>query len=199
MKVFTLEGGIRVATFAPSPNFNPLTASAAELAANGFAAMPEHPRRRERYVRTWNRIKGKFHYIEPTFRVQRNRSHGLRKPSLVAGPETSNNWSGGVVYAAAGQTFQYVLGEWVVPARFCTGSGPVVRYGKLDRYRRGRRLRRRSPVGGNMQHLPITGGTGLDHDRRCSMVGVVSGVYCRDHKCPDQSGRHDRYGDLRPG
>jgi Peptidase A4 family len=115
-KTLTLEGDIQVVTHAPSPNFNPLTASAAEQVANGFPAMPDDPHHRERYARVWGRLKNKFHYVEPTFRVNRDRRHGPRQRRPREGTETSGNWSGGVVYAPAGQSFQWIEGDWVIPA-----------------------------------------------------------------------------------
>jgi len=114
-KTLTLEGGIEVVTHAPSPNFNPLTASAADLASNGFPAMPDDPRHRERYARLWGKIKNKFHYVEPTFQVNRDRTHGPRKRVPAEGASTSTNWCGGVINPPAGQTFDWIEGDWVVP------------------------------------------------------------------------------------
>jgi hypothetical protein len=114
-KTITLEGDIKVETHAPSPNFNPLTARAAELVANGFPAVPDDPHHRERFARVWGRLKNKFHYVEPTFRVNRDRTHGPRQPSPTGGTQTSSNWSGGVVNPPAGQTFQWLEGDWVIP------------------------------------------------------------------------------------
>ena len=113
-KTLTLEGGINVVTHAPSPNFNPLTASAAELVANGFPAVPDD--HRERFARVWGQLKNKFHYVEPTFRVERDRTHGPRHRQPAEGTQTSTNWSGAVVNPPAGQTFSWLEGDWVVPA-----------------------------------------------------------------------------------
>jgi hypothetical protein len=101
-KTITLEGDITVETHAPSPNFNPLTASAAELVANGFPAVPDDAHHRERFAQVWGRLKHKFHYVEPTFRVNRDRTHGPRQPSPTGGTQTSSNWSGGVVTPPGG-------------------------------------------------------------------------------------------------
>jgi hypothetical protein len=115
-KTIIIESGIEVVTHVPSPNFNPLTASAAHQVANGFPAMPEDPHHRERYAQVWGRVKNKFHYVEPTFRVEQDRTHGLRQGRSVELTQTSTNWSGGVVTPPAGQSFAWVEGEWVVPA-----------------------------------------------------------------------------------
>jgi peptidase A4-like protein len=60
----------------------------------------------------FGRLKGRFRYVEPAFRVNRSRSHDPRRGK---GGGTSDNWSGGVVYAAGGQSFRSVQGSWVVP------------------------------------------------------------------------------------
>jgi hypothetical protein len=52
-----------------------------------------------------NDVKGRFHYVPPTFRERR----------LRAGLETSNTWSGGIVSAPEGQSFQWIQGDWFVP------------------------------------------------------------------------------------
>jgi hypothetical protein len=116
MKTIKLEGDIKVRTFAPKPNFDPLKASPAELAANGFPSMPDDPHHRERYARVWGRIKHKFHYVAPTLRVEHDQTHGPRHRRPTEGTDTSTNWSGAVVNPPAGQTFKYVEGDWVIPA-----------------------------------------------------------------------------------
>ncbi len=115
-KTLTLEGDIKVVTHSPSLHFDPLTASAAELVANGFPAVPNDPRHRERFAQVWGRLKDKFHYVEPTFRVERDRTHGPRQRRPTEGTQTSSNWSGGVVNPPAGQAFQWIEGDWVIPA-----------------------------------------------------------------------------------
>lgn len=115
MAVITLEGDVRIITFHPPPGFDPLAASAAELERYGFPARPDDPRLLEQFERVFGRLKGRFHYVEPTFRINRNRSHGPRKQTLTAGTWTGDNWSGGIVNAPMGQSFNGILGEWVVP------------------------------------------------------------------------------------
>jgi hypothetical protein len=66
-------------------------------------------------MRVWRQLKDKYHYIEPTFRVNPDKIHGPRKRQAKEGTETSGNWSGGVVYAPAGQSFKWIEGDWIVP------------------------------------------------------------------------------------
>jgi hypothetical protein len=124
MKKIELEGGIKVHIYGEPPKgFDPFKASAADLEKAGFPPMPSDPAQLKQYKRWFNQIKGKFTYIEPTFRVNTDRFHGPRKPqrqaaraaAATAGTETSTNWSGGVVFAPAGQSFKYIEGDWVVP------------------------------------------------------------------------------------
>jgi len=104
MKTYTLEDGRKVQSLAPSAHFNPLTASSAELQKNGFPAVPEQGEHRDRFVRVFSLIKNKYHYVEPTFRVNKDRSHGRRMRAKAAGSETSTNWSGAVVTAGGNGT-----------------------------------------------------------------------------------------------
>ena len=115
MTQITLEGGIKIRTFRPPPGFDPLSASPADLMKNGFPARPEDAHHLERYRQVLGQLKDKFHYVEPTFRVNPDRRHGPRNGRTEAGTETSGNWSGGVVYAPPGQSFKWVEGDWVVP------------------------------------------------------------------------------------
>jgi hypothetical protein len=115
MKRHRLEGDIHVVTIRPAPKFDPLTASTAQLLTNGFPAVPDEPHHRQRFERMWNRIKNKFHYVEPTFRVDRTKTYGPRQRRPTEGTETSTNWSGAVVNPPAGQTFKWIEGDWTVP------------------------------------------------------------------------------------
>jgi len=115
MKTITIEDGLKVMTAAPSPNFNPLTASEKELAANGFPPLPADSHHRQRYERVWERLKHKFHYVEPTFRANREITHGPRHRKTAEGTQSSTNWSGAVVTAPSGQSFKWIEGDWIVP------------------------------------------------------------------------------------
>jgi Peptidase A4 family len=116
MAQITLENGGKITTFAPPPaGFDPLTASAAKLAHHGFPARPKNPELRARYDAVFTRMRGKLQYIVPTFRIDPNKTTHPRQAIKTAGTETSDNWSGGIVYAAAGESFSWVQGDWVVP------------------------------------------------------------------------------------
>ena len=115
MKKIALENGISIVTFEPPSGFDPFIASPVELTKNGFPPIPQDPAQRERYQRMFNQLRHKLHYVPPTFRVNPDRVHGPRVRRPTDGTETSGNWSGGVVYAPAGQSFKWVEGDWVVP------------------------------------------------------------------------------------
>lgn len=115
MPLITLDNGIKITTFQPPPGFNPLTASPEDVVKNGFPTRPEDPHHLDRYKRVFRQLNGKFHYVEPTFRVNSERRHGPRMRRPQDGTETSTNWSGGIVYAPSGQSFKWVEGDWVVP------------------------------------------------------------------------------------
>jgi Peptidase A4 family len=123
-----LDGGIHVRTFAPPPRgFDPITASAADLFKHGFPARPDHPEHLERFKRVFGQLKDRFHYIEPTFRVNPKRRHGtaasrhfggkvVAKPPVTGtGNEFSSIWSGALVFPAPGQSFRWIVGEWTIP------------------------------------------------------------------------------------
>jgi hypothetical protein len=119
MAEITLEDNLKILTFHPAPGFDPLTASAAELDENGFPPRPTDAELLARYKHVFRRVQGRFRYIEPTFRVNRGKSSDPRRGK---GGGSSDNWSGGVVYAAAGQSFRSVQGSWVVPNVYPTAS-----------------------------------------------------------------------------
>ena len=115
MATLTLEGGLKIHTFEPSKGIDPMRATLAELERSGFPARPEDPKHLARYQQVFNQLRNKFHYIQPTFRVNTEKRHGPRVRKAEAGTETSTNWSGGVVFAPQGQSFKWVEGDWVVP------------------------------------------------------------------------------------
>lgn len=118
MREITLDGGVKAKTFSPPPRgFNPLTASAADLTKYGFPARPDRPELLEPYRRILDRIKDRFHYIEPTFKINTKRRHGLasRRVVVQAGNEYNLGWSGAVAYAPPGESFRWIVGEWTVP------------------------------------------------------------------------------------
>lgn len=118
MKLITLEDDIKIRTFSPPSGFDPLRATSAELARVGFPAVPDDPRHRARFEKVMRQMQGKMKYVEPTFRVNKDRKHGPRDRHAQAGTETTTNWSGGVIFAPSGQNFHWVQGDWVVPNVF---------------------------------------------------------------------------------
>ncbi len=116
MAVINLDKGVTITTYNPPSGFDPLTASAADLARYGFPNRPDgDPRLLARYQSVYNRLKGKFQYVQPTFRIDPTKSTHTNPGKAGAGTETYDNWSGGVVYAPSGQSFKWVQGDWVVP------------------------------------------------------------------------------------
>ncbi len=92
-KVITSDDGHKVTTYPTRATFNPLTATTAQLVANGFPAVPNDDHHRQRFAQIWNRIKNKYHYIEPQIRTTKSASMArgsafslmVRKP-LATGP-----------------------------------------------------------------------------------------------------------------
>jgi peptidoglycan hydrolase-like protein with peptidoglycan-binding domain len=115
--VLTLADGTQVRTFRPPPGFDPLTADDTQLQRFGFPPRPAEGVHLQRYQHVINRLQGKLNYIVPTLRLNTDRHHGPRQrpQGAAAATETSNNWSGGVVFAPAGQSFSWIQGDWVIP------------------------------------------------------------------------------------
>src|SRR5579872_3805690 len=113
MPQIELPGGYRIRTFQPPRGFDPRAASPADLERYGFPPRPDDPRHLARYNQVLGQLAHKLTYIQPTFRVNPEKFHGARRrpegvAAAAAGTETSTNWSGGVVYAPAGQSFRWV-------------------------------------------------------------------------------------------
>jgi hypothetical protein len=106
---------MRVTTYHPPSDFNPLTADNTDLVKAGFPPRPADPHHRARYDHVLNRLKGKLNYITPTVSHNTEVFHGPRKSRAQDGTETSTNWSGGVVFAPSGKPFSWIEGDWVVP------------------------------------------------------------------------------------
>jgi hypothetical protein len=123
MAIINLENDVKITTFHPPSGFDPLTASAQDLARAGYPPRPTDPTLLARYQRFFNRTKSKFQYIEPTFRVDSTKTtHTNKGAKMGAGTETYDNWSGGVVYAPSGQSFKWVQGDWVIPDVYPTAQ-----------------------------------------------------------------------------
>jgi hypothetical protein len=110
----------RVSAFAlPPAGFDPRSASSAELRRYGIPRRPDAATRPE-LAALWDKIfSRKLTYIAPTFRPLKElvpgvKSRGSIRQAAVA-PISLPFWSGGVVHAASGQAFTWVLGQWNVP------------------------------------------------------------------------------------
>jgi hypothetical protein len=124
MKRINLEEGVKVRVFSPPvPGFDPLTATPAELLRHGFPARPDHPQQLERYNRVFNRMKNRFRYLEPEFKVNKSRRRHPKFPAVGTGNEIHPLWSGGVVFPPAGQAFRWIVGEWTVPCVAAPSEG----------------------------------------------------------------------------
>jgi hypothetical protein len=116
--------GVRL--FTPPPaDFDPLTADQRELLVHGFPARPDQDSQRVLYAQWKRRVSRRHTRIEPVFVRNTDKVHGpMRGPSAeaeLAGPAgshranaTSTNWSGSAVFAASGDSFKWVEGEWTV-------------------------------------------------------------------------------------
>jgi hypothetical protein len=126
MPVIILEDNTRINTFSPPPpGFDPLVASASELERHGFPARPDDPHLLKLYRRLFTRLKGRLKYVQPTFRISHDSSHGPRN-QRSSGVFTGDNWSGGVRLAPPGQSFSAVLGHWLVPNAYAPTSDPFL-------------------------------------------------------------------------
>ncbi|MFC0549018.1 G1 family glutamic endopeptidase [Kutzneria chonburiensis] len=116
------ELGVRL--FTPPPaDFDPFTADQRELLVHGFPARPDQDTERPLYTQWKRRVSRKYTRIEPVFVRNTDKVHGpMRGPSAEPGQllaahkanATSTNWSGSAVFAAAGDSFKWVEGEWTV-------------------------------------------------------------------------------------
>jgi Peptidase A4 family len=113
---FNLPNGVEVTTYdGPPRGFDSLNADSADLQKFGLPPRQDDPELQAKYDRFLNRVQGKFNYIPATFRTNSEVFHGPRQRVTSAATETSANWSGAVVFAPAGTSYQWILGEWVVP------------------------------------------------------------------------------------
>jgi hypothetical protein len=103
MAEITLSNGSRIRTFLPPPSgFDPLKATASQLAVHGFPPWPEDPALKDRFRHHFARVQGRMNIIVPTFSVRPSmRNHSAGGPEGVAGQTI---WSGAVVYAGTGQS-----------------------------------------------------------------------------------------------
>jgi len=113
----------------PPEGFDPLTASAAQLA---FFVLPELPNPRTdpgRY-RFWRKFYSPpLRFIDAEFLPlvpnQRLRSAQLRRIAAATSRETSRNWSGAYISPRDGRMLTEVYGVWHVPAVFTPAGAPT--------------------------------------------------------------------------
>jgi hypothetical protein len=111
-----LPDGVEVTTFdGPPRGFDLGSAESADLQKFGLPPRQDDPQLQAKYDRFLQRMQGKFNYVPATFRTNSEVFHGPRKNLTSAPTITSTNWSGAVVFAPAGTSFQWVMGEWVIP------------------------------------------------------------------------------------
>lgn len=89
----------------PAKGFNPLTASAAQLDANGYPAKPQATNTRA--MTQW-RSFATTHFAEKTS-CHLRRTATTQRPSYYEGEETTANWAG---YEVSGGAFTEVQAEW---------------------------------------------------------------------------------------
>jgi hypothetical protein len=112
-RTITFANGLRARTFHAPADFDITTATDAELVKIGLPTRPEDPVLAEHFDRIRARLAGKFHYIPAELRLDESVKHGPRR--ISAATDQSDNWSGGVIFPPAGDTFKSVLGQWIVP------------------------------------------------------------------------------------
>jgi len=108
-KRIVFPSGVTVTLFpAPPEAFHPLRIDEDARLRYG---LPRRPADSESAAR-WERMLGQtVRLIEPVFRRKAHRIHGplLRK-------DDESNWSGAIIQAPFGSTFEFASGEWVIPA-----------------------------------------------------------------------------------
>lgn len=124
MPKIALDGNIVVRTFTPPPSgFDPLTASQFDLLKHGFPARPDHIPHFKLYEKVFGQMRGRFRYVEPTFKVNANRPTDTSKRlppkradvKPLTGVETKAIWSGSIVRPPTGQSVRWVTGGWTIP------------------------------------------------------------------------------------
>jgi hypothetical protein len=111
-KTIVLPSGIFVTVFPPPPKgFDPLLVD--EPTRLGFG-LPSRPSDRS-LVSIWERLMAPpFRLIEPIFKRMEN----IPPRTISKNPAdvSSDNWSGGLIPAPSGSTFQSAFGTWTIPA-----------------------------------------------------------------------------------
>ena len=124
----TLESkGLAIQRFGPLPEgFDPVTASARELAEHRLPRRPEAADEAH-LLPLWERTMGRTRqWITPEFEHRDHVSHG---PARLAGAPadaenaTSGNWSGAAAFAPQGKPYRWVGGQWTVPSPHTAATG----------------------------------------------------------------------------
>ena len=127
--------GFRIRGFGALPEgFDPLTASARQLAAQRLPRRPDAEK--EPHLRSlWDRAISRTQlWITPEFEHREYISHGpIRSDAKahahkaaaapVVSNATSSNWSGAAVFAPADKPYRFVGGQWTVPSPNTTSDG----------------------------------------------------------------------------
>jgi len=127
--------GFKVKGFGALPKgFNPLTASARQLAAYRLPRRPD-ARTEPRLAQLWERAIGRTRlWIAPEFEHHENISHGplragrsvkrrAKAAQLAVSNATSTNWSGAAVFAPSNKPYRFVGGQWTVPSPNAPSDG----------------------------------------------------------------------------
>jgi hypothetical protein len=121
----TGHGSIRTYPLPPD-GFDPRAASPLELRRYGLPQRPD-PAVRPELAALWDDVfSRKLSHITPAFVPVEELVPGLRRadrprPDVTA---TDGHWSGAVTHASAGETFEWVAGQWNVPDVKPAGQGP---------------------------------------------------------------------------
>ena len=131
-KIMVFPSGATAITLPlPPEGFNALHADAATLEKHGLPRRPADPAS----MRKWEEVMGRTtRFIEPTFVAKTNKRHGPRHRKITDPTETSNNWSGAVVFAPAGSSFASVAGQWNVPSNETRPLASTLAIAKIVRH-----------------------------------------------------------------
>jgi hypothetical protein len=114
MPKIKLSHGVTVHTFPVPPlSFDPAKADKRELARYG---LPSYPFKFPDLAKKWEaRLRRPYHIVPPIFRLMDYKRHNLLKLKDGHAPETSTNWSGGIVFPPSGDSMKWVEGTWTMP------------------------------------------------------------------------------------
>jgi hypothetical protein len=115
MPKFQLANGVTVRTYPPPPTgFDLAKATNRERIRHGIPRCPvEFPELAKRWEEKLRQRPVKI--VEPVFRLMDYKRHHLLKLKKGHGPETSNVWSGGIVFPPGGDKMKWVEGTWKMP------------------------------------------------------------------------------------